>query len=323
MKKNWYLRIAGLMLALAMITSCFVGSTFAKYVTRAEGSDNARVAKWGIVLTAAGTPLFDTEYETTDDKGYTGLSVLSQNGDKVVAPGTTKDGFEATVFGTPEVAVRYSLHIDGETFKDIVLPAGEGYTDFTNLIQDDDGNWGYFGTFDLEEDYSPLKWDIAVENTNGTKYVLHEFALAYPDLAAQYGLTENGASAHDALVIVQQFKTQLQNLIVTLVSGAQNAQFVVDEETGDIDLSMDFEPGVEMDYTFTLNWTWEFEHYDEEGNVIDLYDMADTWLGNFINYKVFPEECEDWDDAWKAEFDGSEACYELILNVIASATQID
>ncbi len=41
MKKNWTVKVAALMLALTMITACFVGSTFAKYVTKAEGQDNA------------------------------------------------------------------------------------------------------------------------------------------------------------------------------------------------------------------------------------------------------------------------------------------
>ena len=44
-KKNRTLRAAVLMLALVLITSCFVGGTFAKYVTSGDAGDNARVAK--------------------------------------------------------------------------------------------------------------------------------------------------------------------------------------------------------------------------------------------------------------------------------------
>lgn len=39
------MRAAVLMLALVLITSCFVGGTFAKYVTSGTGGDNAKVAK--------------------------------------------------------------------------------------------------------------------------------------------------------------------------------------------------------------------------------------------------------------------------------------
>ena len=51
-KKNWTLRAAVLMLALVLITSCFVGGTFAKYVTSGSGTDSARVAKFGVTVKA-------------------------------------------------------------------------------------------------------------------------------------------------------------------------------------------------------------------------------------------------------------------------------
>ena len=47
MKKTKFMRAALLLLVLTLITSCFVGGTFAKYTTSANGSDSARVAKWG------------------------------------------------------------------------------------------------------------------------------------------------------------------------------------------------------------------------------------------------------------------------------------
>ena len=43
-KKNVTLRAAAVLFALALITSCFVGGTFAKYVTNGTGSDKARGA---------------------------------------------------------------------------------------------------------------------------------------------------------------------------------------------------------------------------------------------------------------------------------------
>ncbi|MBO4878634.1 MAG: hypothetical protein J5544_00070, partial [Clostridia bacterium] len=101
MKKNWTTRVAVALLALTMITSCFVGSTFAKYVTRAQGEDNARVAKWGILLTMEGDNMFAPEYEH-DDPNFTGeATTLSVRVDPdyegeitdLVAPGTTNDGF--------------------------------------------------------------------------------------------------------------------------------------------------------------------------------------------------------------------------------------
>ena len=64
LKKNWMLRAAVLMLALVLITSCFVGGTFAKYVTSGIGGDVARVAKFGVTVTATNNSMFKTTYET-------------------------------------------------------------------------------------------------------------------------------------------------------------------------------------------------------------------------------------------------------------------
>lgn len=54
MKRNRWMRAGGLLVVLTLITSCFVGGTFAKYVTENEGMDTARVAKWGVEVTVTG-----------------------------------------------------------------------------------------------------------------------------------------------------------------------------------------------------------------------------------------------------------------------------
>ena len=117
-KKNWTLRAAVLMLALVLITSCFVGGTFAKYVTGGSGTDSARVAKFGVTVAANGD-VFAKEYATDDEAvvGTIAKSVIST--DKVVAPGTKSNGafVAATVTGTPEVAVRVSYKLDTATLQ--------------------------------------------------------------------------------------------------------------------------------------------------------------------------------------------------------------
>ena len=62
MKKTKLMRAALLLLVLTLITSCFVGGTFAKYTTSEKGSDTARVAKWGVEITANGAT-FAEAYE--------------------------------------------------------------------------------------------------------------------------------------------------------------------------------------------------------------------------------------------------------------------
>lgn len=105
LKNNRTMRAAVLLLALVLITSCFVGGTFAKYVTSGDAADLARVAKWGVTVTAHETgDVFAKAYDTT---------VKSSSSDKVVAPGTKKENATlVTLSGKPEVAVNVTYSAD-------------------------------------------------------------------------------------------------------------------------------------------------------------------------------------------------------------------
>ena len=62
MKKNKTMRAAALLLAFTLITSCFVGNTFAKYTASGSASSAARVAYWGFDTTeTVELGLFDFE----------------------------------------------------------------------------------------------------------------------------------------------------------------------------------------------------------------------------------------------------------------------
>lgn len=129
-KKNWTLRAAVLMLALVLITSCFVGGTFAKYVTSKSGTDSARVAKFGVTVTANGD-VFAKEYDTDDQDDQTVVGTIAKSvisTDKVVAPGTKSNGdfVAATITGTPEVAVRVSYKLDAASLQLENWKDGEG-----------------------------------------------------------------------------------------------------------------------------------------------------------------------------------------------------
>ncbi|MGI5906947.1 MAG: hypothetical protein ACOX85_12000 [Candidatus Pararuminococcus gallinarum] len=103
-KSNKLMRASGILLVLTLITSCFVGGTFAKYVSEGEGNDSARVAKWGVVVTGKGDA-FLREYTTDDEtvKDSIGISVKSDVA--VIAPGTSGEFKGITLSGTPEVAI--------------------------------------------------------------------------------------------------------------------------------------------------------------------------------------------------------------------------
>ena len=165
MKKNWTMRVAVLMVALTLITSCFVSSTYAKYVVGGGVDETARVAKFGVTITATGT-LFDTTYlavaggNTPGNGASTGLTVESSNSDKLVAPGTKNDtGMTFTVAGTPEVAVRVFMDIDANA-KEIFLKAKTDLPDMTTADATD--------TFDQATDYYPVQFTLTIGTVTKT-----------------------------------------------------------------------------------------------------------------------------------------------------------
>ncbi len=104
-------KMVALLACLCLVTACFVGGTLAKYTTNGTGNDSARVAKFGVVVTATSDSMFATEYND-EDADYTGLSVKSDTTDMLVAPGTAGTLTEVALSGTPEVAVRVTNEAD-------------------------------------------------------------------------------------------------------------------------------------------------------------------------------------------------------------------
>lgn len=216
MKKTKFMRAALLLLVLTLITSCFVGGTFAKYTTSGNAQNHARVAKWGIELDGNqefgkyGT-LFAYEY-ATDDKSVTGIakSVIGGGytpGSKmsyVFAPGTGGKTDTLTIKGTTEVAV----HVEREA--DIAfglygtewLVNGEFYCPLVFTITKDGQDKIIKGTdhtsaeslisaleseIELDELYAPnvaidkslvVKWDWPFNGTDGKQTDKKDTALA-------------------------------------------------------------------------------------------------------------------------------------------------
>lgn len=110
MKKNKMMRIASVLLIAVLMTTCAISGTFAKYVTSAEGTDSARVAKWGVEIEATGV-MFNDSYKdeaTTYSANETGDAITVQadtEGTKILAPGTEGSLAALSVTGTPEVDV--------------------------------------------------------------------------------------------------------------------------------------------------------------------------------------------------------------------------
>lgn len=114
--KNKTMRIAAVLLALTMMTSCFVGGTFAKYVTEGGKTlETARVAHWGVTIDVSGDTAFSKTYkDQAVPAGAAEITVESSTADKVVAPGTQGTLFTMNVEGSPEVDTEVTISADLE-----------------------------------------------------------------------------------------------------------------------------------------------------------------------------------------------------------------
>lgn len=170
MKKNRMFRIASVMLVLAILTTCVISGTFAKYVTRGSGSDSARVAKWGVKVVVTGDELFNNKYDTDDNSATVQASL------PVVAPGTAcrGNGLHIKVTGTAETAFRVTLTM--EATEDVYLEQGNAYESQVTFTESN-GEIVSGNTFDVAEDYYPIVYTLT-GTTSGTYHSLAEVATA-------------------------------------------------------------------------------------------------------------------------------------------------
>lgn len=144
MKNNKIMRCASALLAVALLSTCAISGTFAKYVTSTTGGDNARVAYWGFDQAATTTiDLFDESY------GSTVKSSGEVDGFKnVIAPGTQK---------TATFAFGYTNYTDDK------ITAPEVTYNFTV-------NPEITGSYEKLDANESFKWTLQKDNEAPTKY---------------------------------------------------------------------------------------------------------------------------------------------------------
>ena len=272
MKKNKPMRAAGVLLLATMLTTCMTAGTFAKYTTSDSAEDSARVAKFGVVVSADGT-LFGEEYNNNiiaySDTANTGTVQVSSQGTNVVAPGTKNEtGLGFSVNGTPEVDVEVTSTIETEN---IYLKSGtygvmveaQGVTDVnfynTKLFVLSEGKYShpdeysdsatYYtikDTVTLTDDYYPVVYTLD-GGTNGTS-------------------DKDGTYTSDSLAeIADTLKDQL-DIGENETTGTKTIQ--ANKNLADTDvLNLDSE---------VLTWEWAYERDTNK----EMYDGADTILGD-------------------------------------------
>ncbi len=239
MKKNIMMRIAAVMMIAVLLSTCAISGTFAKYITEAEGNDTARVAKWGISITAGtkgvdGNSLFSKQYDNTSNP-----TVATGANDLVVAPGTANsEGTTFTISGTPEVDVKLTVAMTGSagtgSAQDIVLlkkatdddseSEATAYTDYTKES-------GSSEKFTLEKDYYPVVFTLTHTN---------------------HGTNSLG--------------NKMDTVTGTLADVEKALEAYLNDKT--------IEANETLDEVFKLTWAWDFDDTGAGTN-----DKADTYLG--------------------------------------------
>lgn len=183
MKKNRTMRIAVLMLALSLLTCCFVGSTFAKYTSSTSGNDTARVALWDIVVenkdiavTGAAPTLDFNLFDYVD----TGVKDVTDN---LVAPGTT--GMATfDIVNNSEVKAQYTVTFtevnDGGIFLQYSLDGTTWVDSIDELDTTTDNKYvasavlNYTSDDDTDKTTINLYWRWAFDNTDAATVKGHE-----------------------------------------------------------------------------------------------------------------------------------------------------
>ena len=106
MKKNKTMRIASVVMMAALLSTCAISGTFAKYTSASTGTATARVAKWDIRLGQSEQHMTDEFTFDLFNTTYDNEAVKSATTDKVIAPGTT-GSFEINIQNKSEVAAKY------------------------------------------------------------------------------------------------------------------------------------------------------------------------------------------------------------------------
>lgn len=175
MKKSKTMRIASLLLVLVLVTTCFVGTTFTKYTSSANGTATATVAKWSIevndeqiaVTNGPKTVSFDL-FSTIKDSNGTDDETDVVSGK--IAPGTS-GAFNLKVENLSEVTANYAITFEVTNGSNVPLQySADGTTwksDISEIYSDLSGNLDKINgeTVDSETEIVYWKWEFNGDDT--------------------------------------------------------------------------------------------------------------------------------------------------------------
>ena len=318
MKKNKTLRAAGILFLATMLTTCMTAGTFAKYTTGDRAEDSARVAKFGVTVTADGS-LFGEEYASKEGGNkpisfsgdeHTGTVQVFETGENVVAPGTKNDtGLGFVISGKPEVDVEINTTVDIDKVKTVYLRKGS-YAVMSKLNNVTEENFVPESVYVQEGDSykHPTEYDADAEYYKaGDKLSFNDYN--YNPIIYQYqDKTGNHFQAYD----------DLKNLCDAI--NKDNPGITCD---GTYKANTDIET-----CTRTLTWYWLISNPESPYSPKDpLKDAKDTILGDIAAGRIVVKTTDDGAtySPVEAATDESKGDYNLTIsfNMAVTVDQID
>lgn len=325
MKKNRTMRLAALLLVLTLITSCFVGGTFAKYITSDAAGDSARVAKWGIDVLVSGN-LFGQFYNpntATADKDL--IAATAQNsvdngttdGKDIVAPGTKNEtGFTVQISGTPEVAYKVTANtgaaVSGKSAnEDIFLGKGSWGVMVEAKGLNAASNCAGLYTKD-GDNYTVVADDEATTDKNEAAYVSGKTYYELHDavtLTADYYPINWKVEAKDGATAISETKN-LTVIAGKMVEGIQ--------ETTTVNANTDTKA------SYTLTWAWPFENGTKNSVTHKAEnDVEDTILGNLQAKTAVVYKADASATSYGKPDDGTNYNLDIVFNFEVIVEQVD
>lgn len=106
MKKNYAAKLGALALVLTMMSTCLMGGTLARYVTKVDGTAKATVAAWSFKANGENVNMAEINLgDTTHRKSYDSKTIV----ENVIAPGT-EGSFDIELDGSgSDVGINYEV----------------------------------------------------------------------------------------------------------------------------------------------------------------------------------------------------------------------
>lgn len=239
-------------------------------------TDSASVIANGVLLTASSDLPLPCQSFSSDRNGSISIDAAVDSKQDLsfhMCPGfqrtTVVDGAAKGTAGQAS-----ALTITFTDLREIALAQGT-YTDFTQLVRNENGTYGYDATFAVgEEGYIPGFWDIKVE-CGRESATLSDFV---KDTLGNIfnGAAPAGSELFDYLINSQYIRSSFIAWIESRNPGVHGRDMEADWNSGMFTMNFELEPSATLDLQISLTWEWPTNTDDQPA------DPADALLGNWF-----------------------------------------